>query len=92
MTSEQPYAQAGYDLMGAAFEVHREIGGGLAEEIYQECLELELGLREIPFIPRQELLVFYKGKRLKRRYIPDLVVFDGIVVELKSVKALLPEH
>ncbi len=92
MTSEQPYAQAGYDLMGAAFEVHREIGGGLAEEIYQECLELELGLREIPFIPRHELLVFYKGKQLKRRYIPDLVVVDGIVVELKSVKAILPEH
>ena len=78
--------------MGAAFEVHREIGGGLAEEIYQECLELELEFREIPFIPRQELLVFYKGKQLRKRYIPDLVVFDGIVVELKSVKALLSEH
>ncbi|MEZ6035003.1 MAG: GxxExxY protein [Planctomycetaceae bacterium] len=42
MTSEQPYAHVGYDLMGAAFEVHREIGGGLAEEIYQKCLELGL--------------------------------------------------
>ena len=92
MTKEQPYAQAGYDLMGAAFEVHRETGGGLAEEIYQECLELELESREIPFVPRQELLVFYKGKQLKKRYIPDLVVVDGIVVELKSVKVILAEH
>ena len=92
MTKQQPYAQEGYDLMGAAFEVHREAGGGLSEEIYQECLELELGFRNIPFIPRQELSVFYKGKQLKKRYIPDLVVFDGIVVERKSVKAVLPEH
>ena len=92
LTKEQPYAQEGYDLMGAAFEVHRETGGGLAEEIYQECLELEPEFREITFIPRQELLVFYKGKQLRKRYIPDLVVFDGIVVELKSVKALLSEH
>ena len=45
MTRNQPYAQEGYDLMGAAFEVHRETGGGLAEEIYQECLGTPSGAR-----------------------------------------------
>jgi GxxExxY protein len=92
MSTNQPFAQEGYDLMAAAFEVHREQGGGLAEEIYQESLELELGLRAIRFESKRELRVFYKSKELKRRYIPDLFVFAGIVVELKAVSALAPEH
>ena len=78
--------------MGAAFEVHREIGGGLAEEIYQEGLEWELGLQNIPFQSKAELRVYYKGHLLNKRYIPDLHVFDELVVELKAVKALTPEH
>jgi len=82
----------GYALMGAAFEVYRETGGGLSEEIYQESLEWELGLRKIPFTAKAELAVFYKGHRLKKTYIPDLYVFSEIVAELKAVKALLPEH
>jgi GxxExxY protein len=82
----------GYALMGAAFEVYREMGGGLSEEIYQESLEWELGLQEIPFTSKAELAVFYKGHRLKKTYIPDLYVYSEIVAELKAVKALLPEH
>ena len=90
--SNQLFSKEGYDLMAAAFAVHDELGGGLAEEIYQESLELELGDHGIPFRSKQELAVFYKGRELKKRYIPDLYVFDGIVVELKSVASLLPEH
>ena len=86
------FAQEGYDLMAAAFAVHNETGGGLLEEIYQESLELELGMRGIPFKAKQELAVFYKGRELKKRYIPDLYVFDGSIAELKAVSALLPEH
>ena len=86
------YSKEGYALMAAAFEVHNEQGGGLAEEVYQESLEFELGDRAIPFVPKQELLIYYKGRQLKKRYVPDLYVHDGIVVELKSVSALLPEH
>ena len=78
--------------MAAAFAVHDELGGGLAEEIYQESLESELQMRGIPFRAKQELEVFYKGKPLKKRYIPDLFVCERIVVELKSVSALAPEH
>ncbi len=77
--------------MAAVFEVHREQGGGLSEDIYQESLEIELSLREIPFKPKRELSVFYKGRKLNKTYIPDLVVHDKIIVELKSVKELIPE-
>jgi len=86
------YRKEGYDLMAAAFEVHRHNGGGLAEEVYQESLEIELELRGIPFRSKQEIAIFYKERELKRRYIPDLYVFEGIVVELKAVTVLTTEH
>ena len=90
--SDQPFAQEGYQLMGAAFEVHNVQGGGLLEEIYQQSLEIELELRHIPFRQKQELTVYYKERQLERKYIPDLFVFEQIVVELKAVSALRPEH
>lgn len=91
-SEDGPFRQEGFDLMSAAFAVHNELGGGLAEEVYQESLEIELGDLKIPFISKQELAIFYKGRQLKRRYIPDLYAFGGIVVELKAVSQLLPEH
>jgi GxxExxY protein len=81
-----------YRLIGAAFEVYNDRGFGLAEDIYQECIEIELELRGIPFLAKRELACFYKGRELKKRYIPDLFVFGSIVVELKAVVQLLPEH
>lgn len=91
-TTAQPFAQLGYDFMGACFEVHCILGGGLSEEIYQEGLELELLMRSIAFASKQELVVYYKDHPLKKRYIPDFVVAKHIVVELKSVQGLVPEH
>ena len=86
------YKDEGYKFMGAAFEVYNEQGYGLGEEIYQESLEIELRLREIPFQSKQELRCFYKGRELRKRYLPDLIVFGCLVVELKSVSALAPEY
>ena len=86
------YKDEGYKLMGAAFEVYNEQGYGLAEEIYQECLEIELELRGVAFRSKQELTCYYKGRELKKRYVPDLFVFGCLVVELKAVTALAPEH
>ena len=86
------YKDEGYKLMGAAFEVYNEQGFGMAEEIYQESLEIELALRGITFQTKQELKCFYKGRELKKRYVPDLFVFGCLVVELKAVSQLLPEH
>ena len=59
--SEKPFSEEGYALMGAAFEVHREIGGGLLEEIYQESLEIELAERGIPFRAKEEIAYFTKA-------------------------------
>jgi GxxExxY protein len=93
MTSKnQLFAEEGYALMGAAFEVHNQLGGGLLEEIYQQALEIELELRNIPFQSHPELAVFYKERQLAKRYIPDLVVYEGVVAELKAVSSLVPDH
>ena len=78
--------------MAAAFEVYNDRRDGLAEEIYQECLEIELALRGISFLSRAELKCFYKGRELKKRYVPDLYVLDCLVVELKAVVELAREH
>lgn len=84
--------QEGYDFMGAAFEVYNVLGYGMAEEIYQQSLEMELGLRSIPFLSKATVDVAYKGRELSTKYQPDLLVFGEIVVELKAVKVLAPEH
>jgi GxxExxY protein len=90
--SDELFKDEGYQLMGAAFEVYNQQGSHLSEDIYQSSLEVELKLREIPFDAQRQLDVYYKGIKLKPFYIPDLFVFDEIIVELKAVKKLLPEH
>jgi GxxExxY protein len=92
MMQSKPFAEEGYAMMGAAFEVHRELGGGLLEDIYQESLEIELHLRSILFASKSELRTYYKNRQLKKRYVPDLVVCDGIVAELKAVSCLTSDH
>ncbi len=88
----QPFAEEGFRLMGAAFEVHNILGGGLLEEIYQQSLEIELRLQSISFQSKHELTVFYKEKPLTKKYIPDLLVCGRIIAELKAVSALSPDH
>ena len=82
----------GYRLMGAAFEVYNQLGYGMAEEVDQQCLQIELGLRAIPYQVKPELVVVYKGQQLETTYRPDLIVFDSIIVELKAVAKLIAEH
>lgn len=86
------FKDEGYQLMGAAFEVYNQLGYGMAEEIYQQSLEIELGLRQIPFQSKTELVVSYKNRELQTKYRPDLFVFGSIVVELKAVSGPLSEH
>ena len=86
------FRQEGYDLMGAAFEVYNQLGYGMAEEIYQSALEVELGLRGIAFVAQSELSVYFKEHLLTPKYRPDLLVFGEIVVELKALKELCSDH
>ncbi|MBL9201508.1 MAG: GxxExxY protein [Opitutaceae bacterium] len=92
MNPTELYQQEGYDFMSAVFEVHNEMGGGFLEEVYQESLEFELKERAIPFVSKPKLPIFYKGHQLKKTYEADLIVIGEIIVELKAVKMLLPEH
>ncbi len=81
-----------YAIMGACFEVYNEKGCGFLEGVYQECLEIEFGLRKIPFVSLPELQLTYKGQRLRKSFQPDFTCFESIIVEIKAVKELASEH
>lgn len=86
------YEEEGYAIRGAVFEVSKTLGTGFAEEVYQKALEMELAERGIPFEAQRELTLSYKGRTLRKTYRPDLICYGKIVVELKSVRELAPEH
>jgi len=81
-----------YAIVGAAMEVHRENGPGFSEAIYQECLQMELAARQIPFAVQKELPFYYKGQLVDKTYIADLVAYDKIIVELKALDRLTPRE
>lgn len=86
------YKEECYEIQGAVFDVYREMGCGFLESVYQECIEKELARRHIPFLAQQELQLSYKGEVLKQTYKPDLICYKQIIVELKAVKEISPEH
>lgn len=79
-------------VIGAVIEVHRELGPGLLESIYEDCMCQELRNRGVPFQAQLELPVIYKGNRLDSNYRIDLLVADTVVVELKAVDRVLGVH
>jgi GxxExxY protein len=81
-----------YAIRGAIFDVYKEMGCGFLEAVYQECLEKELFKRNIPFQSQVELQLGYKGETLKQTYKPDLICFGQVIVELKAVREISPEH
>ena len=81
-----------YQIQGAVFDVYREMGCGFLEAVYQECLNRELTTRGIPFVAQPELALNYKGEPLKQTYKPDFICYEKIIVELKAVKEIAPEH
>jgi len=79
-------------IIGAAIEVHKTIGPGLLESIYEDCLCIELERRRIPFERQKDIAVEYKGIKLESKYRIDILVNNLVIVELKSCDALLPIH
>ncbi|MCB2212426.1 GxxExxY protein [bacterium] len=86
------YQDESFLIRGAIIEVYKHLGAGFLESVYQEGLERELALQGIPFESQPQLQIQYKGDPLAHTFQPDFVCFGKIIVELKSVKALLPEH
>ncbi len=86
------YPKESYKITGALYEVHKELGPGLLEKVYQEALEKELRMQGIPFEREKCFNILYKGMVLDQMYIADFVCYDKIVVELKSVETLMPIH
>ncbi len=86
------YKEESYAIVGACFEVYNDKGFGFLEAVYQECLEIELASRGVPFVPQAELSLSYKGIMLRRTYQSDLICFGKIILELKAVAELNNEH
>ena len=86
------YADEVYVIQGAIFEVYKNVGSGFLEAVYQECLEIELLKLGIPFKSQVEIQIRYKDQLLRQTYRADIVCYDKIIMELKAVKQLLPEH
>jgi GxxExxY protein len=84
------YKEEVYQVVGAAMEVHKHLGCGFLEPVYQEAMELEMKASGIPFIPQQALQINYKGTLLQKTYVVDFLVFDKIVVEIKALNVLTP--
>jgi GxxExxY protein len=79
------FKEESYKIIGAAMEVHKELGQGFTEPVYQEALEIEFTLQNIPYYRQKNLNIFYKQQKLTKHYLADFVCFDNIIVELKAL-------
>ena len=86
------FKKESYQIIGAAMEVHRQLGCGFVEAVYQEALEKEFQLRGIPYEREKELNITYKGITLSKTFKTDFICYDKIILELKSVKEFTDEH
>ena len=88
LTEKLIYAEEVFAIVGAAMEVHTQLGPGFLEAVYQEAMSIELSARNIPFRGQQEMVIQYKGHILNKFYVADFICFEKIVVELKALDRL----
>jgi len=81
-----------YKIIGACMEVHKTLGNGFLEAVYQEALEEEFKLQNIPFEREKKISISYKDRMLHKYYIADFVCYNQIIVELKALSTLTSEH
>lgn len=91
-TNEFRFKEECYDIIGACMDVANELGCGFLESVYQEALNLEFIEQGIPFEKEKVLDIYYKGHLLSKKYMADFVCFNQIILELKAVESLRPEH
>ncbi|MDD2228145.1 MAG: GxxExxY protein [Candidatus Cloacimonetes bacterium] len=81
-----------YKIVGACMAVHRELGHGFLESVYQEALAIELQRIGIPFEREKDISIIYKGVALKKAYKADFICYDQIIIELKALSGLTNDH
>ena len=86
------YEAESFQILGACFAVYNDKGCGFHEPVYQECMEIELAHLGISFDAQWAVDLFYRGQKLQRHFVPDLVCYGKIIVELKAVTKLCDEH
>lgn len=86
------YKDESYEIVGLLFEVYNNLGSGFSEIVYKDAIEHEFKLRNIPFLREKEYSVTYKDTILKHKFYADFVVFDKIILEIKSVELLTDKH
>ncbi len=86
------FKEESYQLIHACMEVHKELGPGFLEAVYQEALEIELQRKGIPNEREKELDIYYKGIRLKKRYAADFFCYDKIILETKALGQLAGDN
>ena len=86
------FEEESYAIRGAVYDVYKTLGPGFLEAVYQEALEKEMTIRDIPFKSQFEVGIFYKGEKLNQTDRADIICYNKIILELKAVQALLPEH
>jgi len=90
--SDLIYKEECYKIVGACMEVHKTLGAGFLEPVYQEALAIEFKKQRIPFEQEKELKIPYKDVVLKKRYIADFVCYNKIIVETKALNGLISDH
>lgn len=86
------YKEETYKIRGAIFAVHKELGNGFLERVYQDALEFEFQVRGIPYEREKDIQIMYKGKPLGEPYRADFVCYGKIIIELKAVEELQGIH
>jgi len=92
MKKDNVFWKESYEIIGACFEVHKTLGCGFLEAVYQEALEIEFKMRGIPCEREKELSINYKGEKLEKKYNADFVCFEEIIVELKACSEIADDH
>ncbi len=92
MNEDMLYRDEVFKIVEGCIALHKDKGTGFVEAVYQDALEIELLHLGIPFASQRNFPIFYRGIQLKHTYTPDLICFDKIILELKTVKKLTDEH
>jgi GxxExxY protein len=86
------YENESYQIIGACIEVHKELGYGFLEAVYQEALAIEFKNQKIPFEREKDLRLYYKNVQLNKRYKVDFICYNTIILEIKASSDLISEY